>query len=113
MISTVDRLPDTVVLHPGQALRTSIEAATWLEMVEGCAELSAPPSWFGDAVFTARTVLNDGDVHRTERGGWIELLALTSVRLRVHAPQAVAAAPVSMQGAERPVMRFMRLLTGW
>ena len=110
MISTTERLPDMVLLHPGQTLRTSLEATTWLEMLEGCAELSAPPSWFGDAVFTARTVLNDGDVHRAERGGWIELSALTPVRLRVHAPRAAASMPLG--GTQRPVMRFMRLLTG-
>jgi hypothetical protein len=109
---TLDRLPDTVTLHPGQALRTSLDPASWLEMLEGCAQLASPPSWFGDTVFTVKTVLNDGDVHRLERGGWIELSALTPVRLRVHAPQQVADAPASRPVETRPVMRLVRLLTG-
>ena len=113
---TLDRLPDTLVLHPGQALRASLEPATWIEMLEGCAQLVSPPSWFGDTVFTAKAVLNEGDVHRLERGGWIELSALTPVRLRVHAPQlaadAPASRPVETRPDTRPVMRLVRLLTG-
>ncbi|KLN54299.1 hypothetical protein [Variovorax paradoxus] len=106
---TLDRLPDTVVLQPGEALRAALDPATWLEVLEGRALLVSPPSWFGDTVFTAKTVLNDGDVHRLERGGWIELSALTPVRLRVHAPQQ---APAAWPAEPRPVMRLVRLLTG-
>ena len=108
---TLDRLPDTVSLQPGQALRTSLDPATWLEMLEGRAQLVSPPSWFGDSVFTVKTALAEGDVHRLERGGWIELSALTPVRLRVHAPQQ-APAPAARPTETRPVMRLVRLLTG-
>ncbi|SDI88891.1 hypothetical protein [Variovorax sp. OV700] len=108
---TLDRLPDTVSLQPGQALRTSLDPATWLEMLEGHAQLVSPPSWFGDTVFTVKTALAEGDVHRLERGGWIELSALTPVRLRVHAPQQ-APAPAARPTETRPVMRLVRLLTG-
>lgn len=107
--TTLDRLPDTVVLQPGEALRAALDPATWLEMLEGRALLVSPPSWFGDTVFTAKTVLNEGDVHRLERGGWIELSALAPVRLRVHAPQQ---APAVRPTEPRPVMRLVRLLTG-
>ncbi|MDQ0587567.1 hypothetical protein [Variovorax paradoxus] len=106
---TLDRLPDTVVLQPGEALRAALDPATWLEMLEGRALLASPPSWFGDTVFTAKTVLNEGDVHRLERGGWIELSALAPVRLRVHAPQQ---SPAARPAEPRPVMRLVRLLTG-
>ena len=109
--TTLDRLPDTVVLQPGEALRAALDPATWLEMLEGRALLVSPPSWFGDTVLTAKTVLNEGDVHRLERGGWIELSALTPVRLRVHAPQQ-ASAPAAWPAEARPVMRLVRLLTG-
>jgi hypothetical protein len=109
---TLDRLPDTVTLHPGQALRTSLDPATLIEMLEGCAQLVSPPSWFGDTVFTAKTMLNEGDVHRLERGGWIELSALTPVGLRVHAQPQAAVAPASGLAEARPVMRLVRLLTG-
>ena len=109
--TTLDRLPDTVVLQPGEALRAALDPATWLEMLEGRALLVSPPSWFGDTVFTVKTMLNDGDVHRLERGGWIELSALAPVRLRVHA-QPQASAPAARPAQAWPVMRLVRLLTG-
>jgi hypothetical protein len=109
--TTLDRLPDTVVLQPGEALRAALDPATWLEMLEGRALLVSPPSWFGDTVFTAKTMLNEGDVHRLERGGWIELSALAPVRLRVHAQARQQTAAVR-PAEPRPVMRLVRLLTG-
>lgn len=112
MIPTVDPLPETVVLQPGQALRTAVEAGSWLHMVEGSVQLLSPPSWFGESVYTARAVLHEGEVHRLAHGGWIELTALTAVRLRVRQPYA-AHVPAVPQDATRPVMRLMRLLTGW
>jgi hypothetical protein len=51
-------------------------------------------------------------VHRLERGGWIEVSALTPVHLRIHAPMA-SPAPAPAYPEARPVMRFVRLLTGW
>jgi hypothetical protein len=104
-------LPDTVALHPGEALRIALDPATWVQMLEGRAQLVSPPSWFGDTVFTVKSLLAEGDVHRLERGGWIELSALTPVRLRVHAPQQ-APAPATRPAEPRPVMRLVRLLTG-
>ena len=104
-------LPDTVTLQPGDALRIALDPETWLQMLEGRAQLVSPPSWFGDTVFTVKSVLAEGDVHRLERGGWIELSALTPVRLRVHAPQR-APAPAVRSAEARPVMRLVRLLTG-
>jgi len=112
-MSTVmlDHLPDTVTLQPGEALRIALDPATWVQMLEGRAQLVSPPSWFGDTVFTVKNLLAEGDVHRLERGGWIELSALTPVRLRVHAPQQ-APAPAARPAEPRPVMRLVRLLTG-
>jgi len=108
---TLDPPPDTVTLQAGQALRTALDPATWLDVLEGRAQLVSPPSWFGDTVFTVKSLLAEGDVHRLERGGWIELSALTPVRLRVHAPQQ-APAPAAQPAEARPVMRLVRLLTG-
>ena len=106
-------LPVTVTLQPGDALRIALDPETWLQMLEGRAQLVSPPSWFGDTVFTVKSLLAEGDVHRLERGGWIELSALTPVRLRVHAPQrAQAPAPAVRSAEARPVMRLVRLLTG-
>ncbi len=62
--ATLDPLPDTVTLQAGQALRTALDPATWLEVLEGRAQLVSPPSWFGDTVFTVKSLLAEGDVHR-------------------------------------------------
>lgn len=108
---TLDPPPAAIALQPGDSFRTALDPASWIELEQGCARLVAPPSWFGETVFTATTLLEEGAVHRVERGGWIELQALAPVRLRIHAPrQAAAEAPARAQ--PRPVMRLVRLLTG-
>lgn len=109
MITTLTAAPDPVVLEPGQSLRVALDAGAWLQVAEGRARVMSPPGWFGETVFMTQTVLCEGDVHRLELGGWIEVLALTAVHLRVHAAMT---APVSAP-EPRPVMRFVRLLTGW
>ncbi|MGJ7505749.1 hypothetical protein ACSFBF_35750 [Variovorax sp. ZT5P49] len=110
MITTLSQAPDSIVLEPGQSLRTSVDAGAWLQLAEGRARVVSPPGWFGETVFMAETLLEEGDVHRLPHGGWIEVSALTPVHLRVHAPMAVQA---SVLVEARPVMRFVRLLTGW
>ncbi len=112
MITTVTPAPATLTLEPGQSLRTAVDAGAWLQVIEGRARLLSPPSWFGETVFMSETLLTEGDVHRLERGGWIEVSALHApVQLRVHAPYKAHVPPV--QDPElRPVMRLMRLLTG-
>jgi hypothetical protein len=110
MITTLSQAPDSIVLEPGQSLRISVDAGAWLQLAEGRARVVSPPGWFGETVFMAETLLEEGEVHRLPHGGWIEVSALTPVHLRVHAPLALrAVAPVEA----RPVMRFVRLLTGW
>ena len=109
MIITLSQAPDSIVLEPGQSLRTSVDAGAWLQLAEGRARVVSPPGWFGETVFIAQTLLEEGEVHRLPHGGWIEVSALTPVHLRVHAPPVAQVSPV---GA-RPVMRFVRLLTGW
>lgn len=112
MITTLSQAPDSIVLEPGQSLRMSVEAGAWLQLAEGRARVVSPPGWFGETVFMAETVLDEGDVHRLPHGGWIEVSALTPVHLRVYAPFVVQASKVAAV-EERPVMRFVRLLTGW
>ncbi|QNK71312.1 hypothetical protein [Variovorax sp. PAMC26660] len=112
MITTLSQAPDSIVLEPGQSLRTSVDAGAWLQVAEGRARVVSPPGWFGDTVFMAETLLDEGDVHRMAHGGWIEVCALTPLHLRIHAPYEAHVPPV--QDLEmRPVMRLMRLLTGW
>jgi hypothetical protein len=112
MITTLSQAPDSIVLEPGQSLRTSVEAGAWLQLAEGRARVLSPPGWFGETVFMTETLLDEGDVHRLPQGGWIEVAALSAVHLRVHAPVGVRARAVVAEET-RPVMRFVRLLTGW
>jgi hypothetical protein len=112
MITTLSQAPDSIVLEPGQSLRTSVEAGAWLQLAEGRARVVSPPGWFGETVFMTETLLDEGDVHRLPQGGWIEVAALSAVYLRVHAPVGVRARAVVAEET-RPVMRFVRLLTGW
>ena len=109
MITTLSQAPDSIVLEPGQSLRTSVDAGAWLQLAEGRARVVSPPGWFGETVFMAETLLEEGEVHRLPHGGWIEVSALTPVHLRVHVPRVAQVSPVEA----RPVMRFVRLLTGW
>lgn len=112
MITTLSQAPDSIVLAPGQSLRTAVDAGAWLQLAEGRARVVSPPGWFGETVFMTETLLAEGDVHRVPQGGWIEVSALTAVHLRVHAPVALPSRAVVAEET-RPVMRFVRLLTGW
>ncbi|MDQ0034313.1 hypothetical protein J2W30_002068 [Variovorax boronicumulans] len=111
MITTLSQAPDSIVLEPGQSLRTCVDAGTWLQVAEGRVRLVSPPGWFGGMVFMSETALDEGDVHRMAHGGWIEVSALKPSHLRVHAPTKEAPA-ASAYSEARPVMRFVRLLTG-
>ncbi|WP_422097985.1 hypothetical protein [Variovorax sp.] len=125
MITTLSQAPDAVFLEAGDSFRTAVDAGTWLQVAEGRVRVSSPPRWIGEAVWTAHTVLGEGEMHGVEHGGWIELTALSPVQLRLHAPVAAGrrlptraeppAEPVSATWAlpRRPVMRLMQLLTGW
>lgn len=88
MITTLSQAPDSIVLEPGQSLRTAVDAGAWLQLAEGRARVVSPPGWFGETVCMTETLLDEGDVHRLPHGGWIEVSALTPVHLRLHAPLA-------------------------
>ncbi|QFZ81603.1 hypothetical protein GFK26_01810 [Variovorax paradoxus] len=112
MITTLCEAPDSIVLEPGQSLRTAVDAGAWLQLAEGRARVVSPPGWLGERVFMTETLLGEGDVHCVPQGGWIEVSAITPVHLRVHAPVRAARATAPAEEV-RPVMRFVRLLTGW
>jgi hypothetical protein len=98
MITTLSEAPDSIVLEPGQSLRTAVDAGTWLQLAEGRARVVSPPGWLGETVFMTETLLGEGDMHCVPQGGWIEVSAITPVHLRMHAPaqasrQATTPAP--------------------
>lgn len=116
MTITVTPAPGAVTLQPGQLLRTAVDPGAWLRVLEGPVRMVSPPNWFGETVFTTETLLREDDVHRLERGGWIELSALHApAYLVIHSPAEAAHAahvPAEPRPELRPVMRLMRLLTG-
>ncbi|MGO4393384.1 hypothetical protein AB4Z46_18680 [Variovorax sp. M-6] len=95
-------LPETTRLLPGQTLRMAVDAGFTLLVTQGCVNVTAPPSWFGETMFSVRTPLDDGEAFVSERGGWIEVTALS--------PARVSAIPVSSAAAPMPVSRVVRLV---
>lgn len=96
------KLPETTRLSPGQTWRTAVDAGFTLLVTQGCVNVTAPPSWFGETMFSVRTLLHEGDPFVSERGGWIEVTALS--------PARVSAIPVSTTTAPMPVSRAIRLV---
>ncbi|MBT2322187.1 hypothetical protein J7E62_07440 [Variovorax paradoxus] len=90
---TSELIPESIRLQPGQSLRVALDAGRSLLVAEGAVRIVSPPSWFGETVFTATATLAEGEVYLAERGGWIEIAALTSVRL-CGVSQAAPARPV-------------------
>ncbi|MDM0001248.1 hypothetical protein QTI24_21760 [Variovorax sp. J22P240] len=70
-------------LLPGQKLRLSIDKGFSLVAEQGTVSVVSPPTWFGDTVFTNRSVLFEGEAYVAEDDGWIEVCAISPAR--VHA----------------------------
>jgi hypothetical protein len=100
-------LLETTRLEPGQSLRMVVDAGASLLVMEGRVRIVSPPSWFGDTVFSVQNSFDEGEAYIAERGGWIEVTALTPVRLR-GVPQAAPAMPA----ANSRVARLWQLLAG-
>ena len=99
-------LSGTTRLEPGQSLRMAVDAGASLLVVAGRVHVVSPPSWFGDTPFSSTCSLDEGELYVAERGGWIEVAALTPVRLR-GVPQAAPAPAASSR-----VTRLWQLLAG-
>ncbi|MDM0024756.1 hypothetical protein [Variovorax saccharolyticus] len=100
-------LPESTCLQRGQTLRMAVDAGFALRVAQGSVDLSGPPSWLGESVFSVRTRLEEGQVHVVERGGWIEVRALAPARV----------GPVAMPAADGPaaasrLARLVQLLAG-
>jgi len=88
-------LQETTRLLPGQALRLAVDPGFALLVLQGRVEVVSPPGWFGETVFSVRTSLQAGEAHGVERGGWIEIVALSPAEFRaLPAAQPAAHAPV-------------------
>jgi hypothetical protein len=85
---------ETTRLQPGQTLRMAVDKGSTLFVVQGAVNVVSPPSWFGETVFTARSMLSEGEAYRAECGGWIEISALSPAQVR-GLPRSAEAAPAS------------------
>lgn len=100
-------LPESTRLQPGQTLRMAVDAGFVLRVAQGRVDLAAPPSWLGESVFRAKTRLEEGEIHVFERGGWIDVTALSPARVgAVATPAATGPATASR------VARLVQLLSG-
>jgi hypothetical protein len=100
-------LSETTCLQAGQTLRVAVDAGFTLVVTQGRVDVISPPAWFGETVFSVKTMLHEGEAHVVERGGWIEVSALSAAQLRglprpARKPQATASR----------VARLVQLLTG-
>jgi hypothetical protein len=92
-------------LQPGQSLRLALDAGAALMVLEGNVRVVSPPSWFGETAFTVKNDYQEGEVYVAERGGWVEVEALTPALIRgLPQPAPVPALRPS------PVARLLRLL---
>ncbi|SCK42310.1 hypothetical protein VAR608DRAFT_4047 [Variovorax sp. HW608] len=94
-------------LQPGQALRVAVDEGFAVRVLEGSVQVVSPPAWFGENVFNVKSTVQAEEVHVVERGGWIEIVALSAARVQ-GLPRP---APVSYVNGTR-VGRLVQLLTG-
>ena len=94
-------------LQPGQALRVAVDEGFAVRVVEGSVQVVSPPTWFGENVFNVKSTVRAEELHVVERGGWIEIVALSAARVQ-GLPRP---APVSYVNTTR-VGRLVQLLTG-
>ena len=101
---TTEPSPTTHLL-PGQSLRMAVDAGLILRVAQGSVEVTAPPAWLGETMFSPKTMLDEGQSFIPERSGWIEVKALSPAR--VDLASALAEPPLASRAA-----RWMRVLTG-
>ncbi|MBO9513573.1 MAG: hypothetical protein J7549_05590 [Variovorax sp.] len=68
-------------LQPGQTLRVAVDGGFAVRVLEGSVQVVSPPSWFGETVFSLKATVHAQDTHVVERGGWIEIVALSAARV--------------------------------
>jgi hypothetical protein len=78
--------------QPGQVLYMSVDAGSALRVLEGSVCVVALPIWIGETMFRTTATLHAQQVHVFERGGWIEIVALSAAQ--VQALPALARQPV-------------------
>jgi hypothetical protein len=105
--TTSSELSEVSSLQAGQSLRVAVDAGFTLFVAQGSVRVTSPPAWFGEAVFSTKTMLEEGEAHVVERGGWIEVSAMSAAQVR--GLPRVAGGP---QATASPIARLVQLLTG-
>lgn len=98
---------ETTPLQPGRNLRMAVDKGFTLFVSQGTVSVVSPPTWFGETVFTDRSTLYEGEAYVAERGGWIEVSALSPAQVS-GLPRTTAAAAV----APSRMARLAQLLVG-
>ncbi|CAN5462481.1 hypothetical protein BH10PSE18_BH10PSE18_11580 [soil metagenome] len=65
-----------IQLQPGQAWRVAADARTSLQVLDGRVVLREVSAWLPPGLWTADIPLAEGQAHRIERAGWIDVVAL-------------------------------------
>jgi hypothetical protein len=100
-------LSEITSLQAGQTLRVAVDPGFTMLVAQGSVRVCSPPAWFGETMFSTRTLLNEGEAHVIERGGWIEVSALSAAQV-LGLPQP-ARKPETTASL---VTRLVQLLTG-
>lgn len=107
---------ETTRLQAGQTLRMAVDAGFALRVAQGCVQVASPPSWLGERMFSVEVRLDEGEVYVSERGGWIDVRALSPAQVSSMPSAAGTAGAPSAAGAPftgpSRVNRLVQLLTG-
>jgi hypothetical protein len=101
MITTLSQAPDSIVLEPGQSLRTCVEAGAWLQLAEGACASCRRRAGSASTVFMSETAARRGRCASLPQGGWIEVAALSAVHLAGACAEGVVRARLLLIAEER------------
>jgi hypothetical protein len=69
-------------LQPGQALYMAVDAGLGLRVLEGSVRVASSPAWISQTMFRVTATVHAGQVHVFERGGWVEIVAMSAARVQ-------------------------------
>jgi hypothetical protein len=78
--------PGITRLQAGKALHVPVTAGCALRVLEGQIRVVAPPAWINETVLRATSTVHARQVHVFERGGWVEIVAVSAARVQEELP---------------------------
>lgn len=85
-----DRRTLKLSLCRGETRQFLLDPGSTVLLLVGEAELHGPPEWLAEAMVRPRWRLGAEQIWQAERGGWIELAALSALQVLVIPPDGVA-----------------------